>query len=162
MRCGAVYRNLYQTGLIVVISLLSWSCTPAKGPFLIVQMCLANKEGVAEFIDELKAVAAAEEMSFTDRSSDTARELQATGYSSPERAGGSPVVNIGLTGKDGLGIGAGNLGLPGYQIAVGFTGTSNQAESGEFANRVVKRLEQHWRVTAVPAGMGAKPMTGCP
>jgi hypothetical protein len=161
MRCEAVYRHLCRAGLVIAASMLLWGCAPAKGPFLIVQMCLANKEGVAEFIDELKAIAAAEHMSFTDRSSDTKRELGATGYSSPDRAGGSPVISIGLIGKEGLGIGAGNLGLPGYQVAVGFSGTSNQAESDEFANRVIKRLEQHWHVAVVPAGTGAKPMAGC-
>ena len=153
--------QMCRAGLVMVASLLLWDCAPAKGPFLIVQMCLADKEGVAEFIDELKAIAAAEKMSFTDRSSDTKRELEATGYSSPERAGGSPVINIGFIGKDGLGIGAGNLGLPGYQVAVGFSGNSNQSESDAFANRVVKRLEQHWHITVVPVGMGAKPMAGC-
>jgi len=60
-----------------------------------------------------------------------------------------------------MGVTAGNLGLPGYEVALGFSEGSSGAEAREFANKVVKRLEQHWQVEIVPAGTGAKPMGGC-
>ena len=156
-----MYRKVQVSILAMITSLLISACSPEKGPFLIVQMCLANKEGVTAFVDEMKAIATEEKMSFTDRSRDTRRELDATGYPSAERADGSPLINIGLTRNDGMGVGAGNLGLPGYQIAVGFSGDSGETDSKEFADRIVKRLERHWQITTVPAGLGAKPLAGC-
>jgi hypothetical protein len=88
--------------------------------------------------------------------------LDAIGSSGHERADSSLVINIGVLRKDGLGFGVGNLGLPGYQIALGFSeGSGNAAEAREFADRVVKRLEQRWHIDVVPAGQGATPMSDC-
>lgn len=147
--------------LLVVALPLLLGCTPGKRPFLMVQMCLANDQGVSDFIDELRAIATVEKMDFLDNSANTKRELDAVGYAGDERTRGSPVINIGVQRSDGLGIGAGNLGLPGYQVALGFSAGSSTTEAQAFANRVVSQLEQRWRISFVPAGSGAKPMAGC-
>jgi hypothetical protein len=59
------------------------------------------------------------------------------------------------------GMGAGNVGLPGYQVAMGFAEGSNAVEARDFANRVLTRLRQHRGIEVVPAGAGAGPMAGC-
>jgi hypothetical protein len=62
---------------------------------------------------------------------------------------------------NGMGVTAINVGLPGYQVALGFSGSSDSSLARRFAEDVTKRLEQHWRVETVPAGSGATPKPGC-
>jgi hypothetical protein len=58
---------------------------------------------------------------------------------------------------------AGNLGLPGYQVALGFSEGSNPSDAHRFAQMVVSKLEEHWHVEIVPdpAKSGALPMKNC-
>jgi hypothetical protein len=65
--------------------------------------------------------------------------------------------------RDGSAVLVGNLGLPGYQVALGFSGGSSLPEAQEFAQMVVGKLEEHWRVEVVPnpAKSGALPMADC-
>ena len=156
--CHATYRNFGSVGIAILLLL---GCAPGKHPFLMVQMCLSNERGVTDFFDEMKSIADANNMEFLDNSGDTSRELKAVGYVGRERDGGSPAINFGVERKDGQGASAGNLGLPGYQVALGFSEGSNPAEAHAFANMVVSRLEKHWQVHVVPRGTGAKPMPGC-
>ena len=156
--CRAACRNFGSVGLAILLLL---GCAPGKHPFLMVQMCLSNERGVTEFFDEMKSIAAANNMVFLDNSGDTIRELKATGYAGHERDGGSPAINFAVERKDGQGASAGNLSLPGYQVAVGFSEGSSPAEAQAFANVVVSRLEKHWKIHVVPRGTGAKPMPGC-
>src|SRR5262245_60318024 len=125
----------------VLACLFLFGCT-GKRPFLIVQLCLSNGAGVTEFIREMKSIAVLEKMEFLDNSANTKRNLEVLSYSGSERADGSPVINIGVLRSDGLGVGGGNLSLPGYQVALGFSVGSDDAEAREFANRVIKRLGQ--------------------
>ena len=124
-------------------------------------MCLSNEQGALQFVDEMKSIAAAENFDFVDNSRNTERELKVVDYAGTERTEGSRVINVGVLRKDGLGLGAGNLGLPGYQVAIGFSEGSNAAEAHDFADRVLARLRQRWQIEAVPSGSGAKPMLGC-
>lgn len=154
-------RKSLRTGALITAALLLVGCAPEKHPFLMVKMCLSNEQGAAAFIDELKSIASAEKLDFVDNSNNTERELRAVGYAGHERTGRSRVINVGVLRKDGMGIGAGTLGLPGYQVAMGFSEGSNAVEAHDVANRVLTRLRQHWRIEVVPAGTGAKPMAGC-
>lgn len=147
--------------MVIVAFLLLFGCTQGKRPFLIVQLCLSNGAGVTEFIREMKSIAVLEKMEFLNNSANTKRNLEVLGYSGSERTNGSPVINIGVLRSDGLGVGGGNLGLPGYQVALGFSVGSDDAEAREFANRVIKRLGQHWHIEMVPSGQGDKPMSDC-
>jgi hypothetical protein len=153
-----MYRSVGWVGLAIWLLL---GCAPGKHQFMMVQMCLTNEKGVAEFFDAMKSIAAANKMTFLDNSSDTNRELKAVGYAGRERQDGSPAINFGVLRKDGQGAFAGNLGLPGYQVALGFSEGSNPTEAHAFANMVVGRLEKHWQVHVVPRGTGAKPIPGC-
>jgi hypothetical protein len=154
-------RALRMSSALAVASLLLCGCTQGKRPFEIVQMCVQNTEGVNQLRDELKAIAATKEMKFIDNSAGTKRDLQNVGYPGRERADGSPVINMAVLREDGMGVGAGNLGLPGYQVALGFSEGSNPSEARRFAGDVIKQLEGHWHVDTVPSGSGAMPKPGC-
>lgn len=154
-------RKSLRAAALITAALLLVGCEPGRRPFLMVQMCLSNEQDVAALIDELKSIASAEQLEFVDNSRNTERELRAVGYSGHERTGGSRAINVGVLRKDGMGIGAGNLGLPGYQVAMGFSEGSNAVEAHDFANRVLARLKKHWPVEVVPVGTGAQPMAGC-
>ncbi len=70
------------------------------------------------------------------------------------------VINIGVDrDKHNLMMG-GNLGLPTYQVALGFSGESS--EDRQFAEKLVKQLSAHWHVETLPAGEGAFPIKDCP
>lgn len=127
-----------------------------------VQLCLANQQGLATMESELQSVAQSEKMVFLDNSRNTKESLNTIGYAGNERKDGSPVISLDVGRKDGMGLGVGNLGLPNYQVAVGFSEGSDAKEARQFANRVVERLKQHWRIVVVPAGTGAKPLASCP
>lgn len=152
----------YNRPVVTAILLLSLAaCTPARQPFLSVQFCLQNKAGAARLISELLDLAHSKNMEFFDSSASTAKDLAATGYRGRERTDGSPVINIGLMGHDGLFVGGGNLGLPGYQVQLGFTTGSDDAESRRFADDVVTLLKRTWQLKVLPAGAAATPMADC-
>lgn len=156
-------RARVRAAIAVVTPLLFLlGCAQGSRPFLIVQLCVHDRAGVSQLVGDLKELATSEHMEFFDNSANTARDLKNTGYRGRERSDGSPVVNVGVLRKDGLGVGGGNLGLPGYQVALGFSKGSNDAESRRFANEVVRRLQRRWRVEIVPSGSTAKPLAGCP
>ena len=146
---------------LVIASMLVTGCAPGKRPFMMVEMCLSNEQGVEEFIKELKSTASAETLDFVDNSSNAQRELKELGYNDGLRPGGGRVIDIRLTRRDGMGIGAANVGLPGYQVAMGFSEGSDAGEAKNFANRTLMRFKRHWLVEVVPNGTGAKPMAGC-
>ncbi len=147
---------------VITILLVSGSgCAPTKLPFLTVQFCVQGRAGVAQLIADLKEIANENHMDFADSSAATARNLAQTGYRGHERADGSPVINVGLLAKDGLFVGGGNLGLPGYQVQLGFTTGPDDAESHRFADQVVAQLKRRWQLHVLPPGAAAKPMADC-
>ena len=103
----------YTICVLVTVSLVLTGCTPGKRPFLMVQMCLSNAKGIEEFVEELKAVAAAEKLEFVDNSGNAQGELDALSDPNAKRTGGSRMLDLRLTRNDGMGTGAGNVGLPG-------------------------------------------------
>ncbi len=148
--------------LVITVLLASGSgCAPTKVPFLTVQFCVRDTAGAAQLITALEEIASANHMDFADSSSATARSLEETGYRDHDRADGSPVINVGLLGKDGLFVGGGNLGLPGYQVQLGFTTGSDDAKSHRFADQVVTELERRWQLHALPPAAAARPMADC-
>ena len=71
------------------------------------------------------------------------------------------MINIGSEGGDGLGLMAGNVGLPGYQVAIGFSEGRDPAAARQLAARTVQRLKVRWTVKTVPEGHGALPLKNC-
>jgi hypothetical protein len=146
---------------LATLALMLCGCWGVKPPILLVQTCVHDNAGAAQLLDELRVVASSSGMQFVDNSSAAKRDLEIVGYSGRERDDGSPVINVDVRRSDGMGVSAINVGLPGYQIALGFSEGSDQLEARRFADDVVKRLEQHWQVEKVPPGSGALPKPGC-
>ncbi|HEY6516777.1 MAG TPA: hypothetical protein VIY50_11575 [Steroidobacteraceae bacterium] len=155
--------KIARFAITLVAALLSVSgCAPAKAPFVTVQFCVRNRAGMAQLIANLKEIANANHMDFADSSAYTEKDLAAVGYRGRERRDGSPVLSVGLLGKDGLFVGGGNLGLPGYQVQLGFTKGSDDAEAHRFAAQVISQLRQQWQqLNILPRGAAAKPMADC-
>ncbi len=143
----------------VLISLLGmlYGCAPGKRPFLMVQLCLGDERNLSEFTSMMRSIAQSEGMKFVDGSAETKKDLKVIG--APQHPG--PVINMGFDREDGVGLMAGDLGSPDYQVAVGFSEGSNPSGAHAFADRVVSRLKTRWHVETVPAGKGAFPMKTC-
>jgi hypothetical protein len=153
-----------RTAFVVVTTTLLLaltSCTEGKKPFRVVQFCVHDSAGAVQLINELKQLAATEHLEFFDSSKATEKDLKDIGYRGRERSDGSPMINVGSLRNDGLGVGGGNLGLPGYQVALGFSKGSDNAEAQRFADRVVDQLNRQWRVQVLPAGASANPKADC-
>lgn len=75
-------------------------------------------------------------MTFIDNSAQTQADLQRIGVNSPPFPEGEPLINMGINGPGGVGVTAGNLGLPGYRVALGFTeGTETIPDAAKSAIR---------------------------
>jgi hypothetical protein len=148
-----------------LLAILGWvggicGCGSGQQPFLIAEVCLRNAGDLAAFNREMQLIAQSEGKQLLDRSEDSQKELDALGHPL-EGARTRPVVNMGIELGNGVGLGVGNMGMPGYQVAVGFSEGSNPADAHRFADSVIKSLAQHWRIESVPAGTGAKGMENC-
>lgn len=145
---------------IVAVSLIG--CMDGRErPFLMAQVCVRDKAGMVELVDALKAIAAEKRLRFADNTAAAQRDLKTVGYADRDRADGSPALNVAVERHDGLGVGATNLGLPGYQVALGFTEGTDKGETERFTNDVIATIEKHWVVERLPAETRALPKPGC-
>jgi hypothetical protein len=136
-------------------------CGEGKHPFLIAQICLGDAENLATFTREMRIIAQAENMRFIEGSAETKADLAVIDPEGISHELDGPVIHMGVERGDGMGVDAGNLGLPGYQVALGFSEGSSPDEARRFARTVVSRLARRWHVKTVPPGVGAQPMRGC-
>jgi len=130
-----------------------------KRPFLIAQVYLENAGDLSAFTRQMQLIAQSESKTLIDHSANTQQELDMLGHP-VEESRMRPVVNMGIERPDGSRVLVGNLGLPGYRVALGFYAGSNPSGAQKFAQMVVSRLEEHWRIEIVPnpAKSGAQPM----
>jgi hypothetical protein len=114
------------------------------------------------FTQQMQLIAQSEGTTLIDNSASTQKELDAMGHSF-EGARNRPVINMGIEWQDGSGMLVSNLGLPDYQVVVGFSEGSSLPRAQRFAQKVVGKLEERWRVEFVPdpAKSGALPMADC-
>ena len=126
------------------------------------EVCLRNAEDLAAFTREMQVIAQSEGKQLIDRSAATQKEFDTIGHP-VEGARTRPVINMGILLGDGVALTVGNLGMPGYQVAVGFSEGSKPADAHRFAEAVIRKLEARWRLQTVPnpAESGALPMPGC-
>jgi hypothetical protein len=158
-------------GKLVVISLLLIfgvmtaaisACAEGKRPFLMVQICLGDARNLALLKQEMRAVAQIESMRFIDGSAETKRGLDIVDKEGAAHELNGPVIHMAVERPDSMGVGASNLGLPGYQVVLGFSEGSNPQEARQFAGRVVDRMAANWRIHTVAPGTGAMPLEDCP
>lgn len=152
-------RNM---ALPLVFWLVLHGCAPGKHSFLIVQTCLSDEHGFEALVREMKSIGAVENMNVVDHSEDVARLLEDVSYPGKKRTHGSRVIDVSIQRPDGVGVTASNLGLPGFEMAFGFSEGSDAEFAHAFADRVMTQLSTHWNFVVVPSGAGAKPKGGCP
>lgn len=152
-------RAFYQATFLFVASVLSLSaCTPGQDPFLQVQFCVANAQGMDLFKKTLQAIAREEHMRYIDGSDATTRDLKILRTTGKNMHTSGGLVNVGVE-ADSFGLEGGNLGLNLYDISVGFGPDTPAARA--FSKRAVARLKQHWTLKVVPQGSGAFPNPEC-
>lgn len=155
------YSRSWRTGaalLLLALGLLS-GCSQGKRPFLMVQFCLADQADLVVLKQELKSIAQAEGMDFIDGSEAAKQGLEDT--NAPESMRQDLVILMSVEGRDGISLMLGNMGLPSYQVAMGFSEGSDPPKASAFADAVLKKLGQRWHLRTVPAGTGARALNTC-
>lgn len=156
MKASIKHMKLYFVLAVTVLMLCTFEGCTGKRPFLIVEVCLNDEKGLEQFTDLMRSIAQSEHLKFIDGSAETQHDLTMLKANKNARA-----INLDIEREDGLGVGAGNLGLPTYQVALGFSEGSNSLESRKFADMVIGELKKKWNVEDVPSGQGAQPMKAC-
>jgi len=125
-----------------------------------VQFCLTDAEEIPAFTSFMNELAQEYRMEFTDRSGQTQNELKSLSSDNKNVPLNDRAVNIGADQGGDFSFGAGNLGLPTRQIAIGFNGDKLEAAK-PFADAVVTKLSARWHVHEVPKDRGALPLSHC-
>ena len=133
------------------------SCTGER-PFLQVQFCVADSQGVNLLKTTLQDIAQDEHMRYIDGGEAAIRDLKVLRPAGENNHMDGRLVYVGVVG-DGHSLEGGNLGLNPYDISVGFG--PDTAASRAFSQRVVARLERHWTLAVVPKDSGALPSPEC-
>ena len=142
-----------------VIGLLG--CAPGGGSFSIIQLCVVDEAGIARFKTEMASIAAAEALPYRDASADALWGKEAGRFPMEHFATLKNVMWVQVNRSDGMGVGAGNMGLSDFDVALGFTEGSDPQAAREFAARVTQRLAGLWDIRTVPAGSGAHADPNC-
>lgn len=146
---------------LILIGLVGFCTYPrSRRPFLTIEVCLKTDEQIPVFVRELHSVAQSEGMTFLDNSARTQKELESTGERIPQAKPIHSIINIDVGRGDGMGVGAVNVGLPGGQVALGFSEGRDIQESRQFADKVVGMLKSKWATEVVTSG-GAQGMVNC-
>lgn len=156
MRLAIVSRAAILGALVVGLA----GCSEGKHPFRMIQFCIAGPQEIPAFTSLMNEIAQSYSMEFSDRSGQTHDELKSLASDNKSVPVNDRAVNIGAERGSEFSFGAGNLGLPTNQIAIGFNGNDLE-KSKAFADAVVKELSTRWRVHEVPQGRGALPLSRC-
>ena len=143
------------------MALCAFKCSRAQEEFLAVQVCLVDEGASTQFAEIMREVARSEGLRFVDGSAETRDYLKDVRDKGQVKLDHVPTINMGIEGEHGLGVTAGNLGLPSNQVALGFTAGRNAAKAHKLADQLVQALSQRWHVQTVPKGQGSFPMTSC-
>ena len=140
----------------LVLASALFGCSEGKRPFLMAQICLRDEQNLSAFTQELRSISQSENMRFVDGSRESERELNALGHEASGR-----LIHMAVESENGVGLTAGNLGLPTYQAVIGFSEGSNPDGARAFAGRVISKISQRWHVETIPSEHGAQPMEDC-
>lgn len=142
------------------IILLS-ACAKRGETFLTVQMCVHDEGGVTQLKKLMQDAAQAENLQFVDGSRETGKNLEVMGADKALKRDPSLAINVGIKGDGGIYVMGGNLGLPSYQVALGFGTGSDPEKAHRLSERLVRLLSAEWDVETVPQEKGVFPMDGC-
>jgi hypothetical protein len=146
---------------VVIGAALLGSCSQGRGPLKIVQFCVANAEGVAQFKTLLQSIAKDQGLRYIDSSGSTMRDLKEIGATGERMHTSGELINVGVEGLEGLGLSGGNMGLGPYEIAVGFSDQPDVRTAQKFADLVTSSLGRHWQLKTLPPNTGALPDPRC-
>lgn len=152
---------MIKKALLIAFLVVLAACLPGKDSFRVAQICLTSKETALQLVQVMKQIANEEQMAFVDGSAETARGLKIIGYDDRGRTDGSLTIHLGVHRADGMGVTIGNMGLPGYKMAIGFSEGSNPSEGNRFANKVIDRLGRLGPLEELPAGSRIQPDPKC-
>lgn len=153
--------SLRVFSLIVGVATCFAGCARARSAFEQVQMCVGDEQGIAELKSVMRAVAQSENLRFIDNSDQQAQDVKDVGADKALKRDVSRAIDLHIEGESGLGVTAGNLGLPAYQVGLGFSEGRDPGKAHRLANRLIYSLSQHWNVQRVPSSQGILPMKGC-
>lgn len=138
-------------------------CSRTQEPFLLVQMCLIDQGGVEQFLEIMREVAKAENLKFIDDSLEAAESLRVMGADKALNFDSAFTIHVGIENenKGNMFVLGGNIGLPPYQVAVGFAEGNDAAKAHRLSDRLVKAFSQLWHIETVPQGKGSLPMKSC-
>ena len=155
-------RYLKVVIALSAVALTASKCSRAQDAFLTAQLCVVDAAGVDELRTVMRTVAQSEGLEFIDNSETTRRALKDIGADKASKNDAAAlIIDFHIEGKRGLGVTAGNFGLPTYQIALGFTEGVNASKARRLANHLIQALSQRWRVETVPRATGVFPMSSC-
>ncbi len=143
------------------VILLTGCAKKVDETYLTVQMCVHDQEGVKQFKSVMRVVAAAENLEFIDGSSEAGKNLKAMGADRALKRDAALAINVGIKGDGGTFVMGGNLGLPPYQVALGFGTGSEPTKARELSKHLVHLLTEKWNVEIVPQGKGVFAMKDC-
>jgi hypothetical protein len=159
-------QNRYQ--VIAMIPLVAFAfafilhgCSKTQESFLTVQTCLVDEMGVMQFKSIMRSIAKLEDLNYIDNSAQQGSDLKEIGADKLLKRDASLAIDVHIEGLGGMGVTSGNLGLPPFQIALGFTKGNDTAKAHRLSNRLIQTLSQRWHVETVPQGKGALPMKTC-
>lgn len=153
-------RFVPRATILGVLILGLADCSQGKHPFRMVQFCLAGPQEIPAFTSFMNEIAQSYRMKFFDRSGQTQDELKNFASDNKNVPVNDRAVNIGAERGSAFSFGAGNLGLPTDQIAIGFNG-DDLHEAKAFADATVQKLSTKWHVHEVPQERGALPLSQC-
>ncbi len=153
--------NVVRTAASIVLACFLASCSQGQRPFLIAQVCLQSPADVDLFLAELQHLSISEKLESVDASKSTAQKLAVMGAGDLVKDRAGKVVDVLLRRKDGVGVAATNVGLPGYQVAIGFSAGADDRAASLFAERIIGVIGERWRVEAASGEAGAKGLANC-
>ena len=154
-------RRLLRVLLPMICAQALNGCSRAQEAFETVQICVGNEQGVAALKNVMVAVARSEGLQFIDNSAQQASDMKAIDADKALKRDVALAIDFRIEGPNGLGVTAGNLGLPPYQVGMGFTEGDDGPKAHQLADRLIGTLSQRWDVQRFTHGKGVMPMKAC-
>ena len=136
-------------------------CARAQQSFQTVQMCVDNQRGVDDLKNLMMMAARSEGLEFIDNSAQQAADLKEIGADKVLKRDAAHAIDFHIEGSNGLGATAGNLGLPTYQVGVGFTEGNDPVKAHKLAEDLVRAMSRRWSVQSISPAEGILPMKSC-
>ncbi len=152
----SIMKLFWSTSLI-----LASGCTSGTPPHTIAQVCVRGDGELRALFADLRNLAAQRNMEFSDGSLDFVEDIHVIYGGNRNSSAGASTVLFSMSGSDGLGLTAGNIGLPPLQLAFGFSHGDDRERSLSFTRQVINLLRGRGQVRVLPPGESAKPISEC-